>query len=349
MSNGEQSFENLRGGLIYEDSETQQKLLRKPIQLTNETALYADPSDSVSERSTHETYYVDGFGINVYETTPRVPVDNPPHALILPGFIEHTGHGVGRKFQHTLARYAPHVYFHGIATDGYGPGADRYTHSQRHQHDLVAMGDTRLRLIDDVVPSESPLFFVSTSMSSIITKELINRMDERRLQQVTGIVLNAVALVEEGGEGDKYSHLKKFGRFLFSVVPDVGVEIATTPPNRLWGLFMDLVDSGHFSKDDVYPLAHLGLDILSGSDPNDIESMLRRLEHTNVSVLTGDKDPVGELKMWNRLVEEFENLKLFPVKGRSHGIVINPVRNGRAISKILYDTDVIEVVENTPV
>lgn len=343
------SFESTRGGLLYEDPGARQTLLRKPITLANGTELYADPRDSVSDRSTRETYYVDGFGINVYETVPRVHTVNPPHAIILPGFIEHAGHGIGRKAQHTLARYAPHVYFHGIATDGYGPDADRYSHSQRHEHDLVAMGDTRLRLIDDVVPAESPFFFVSTSMSSIITKELINRMSERRLQHVTGVVLNAVALVEEGGDGDKYSHLKKFGRFLVSVVPDVGVELAATPPNRLWGLFMNLVDSGHFSKDDVYPLAHLGLDILSGSDPNDIESMLKRLKHTNVSVLTGDKDPVGELKMWGNLAERFANLKLFPVEGRSHGIVINPVRNGRAISKILYDTDVIKLVENRSV
>lgn len=342
MSNSEQGFENPRGGLIYEDSDAQQNLLRKPIILANGVELYADPSDSVSDRSRHETYYVDGFGINVYETSPRVEVDNPPHALVLPGFIEHTGHGIGKKLQHTLARYAPHVYFHGIATDGYGPNADRYTHSQRHEHDLVAMGDTRLQLIDDIIPPKSPFFFVSTSMSSIITKELIKRIDERRLQHVTGVVLNAVALVEEGGDGDRYSHLKKFGRFLFSVIPDAGVEIATTPPHRLWGLFKDLVDSGHFSKDDFYPLAHLGIDILSGSDPNDIEGMISRLQHAPVNVLTGDKDPVGELKMWSKLVEQFENLKLFPVKGRSHGIVVNPVRNGRAISRILFDTGVID-------
>lgn len=342
MSTGEQTFENSRGGLKFEDSDVQQILLRKPIQLANGFELFADPNDSVSERSRHETYYIDGYGVNVYETAPRVHVENPPHALVLPGFIEHTGHGIGKRFQHTLARYAPHVYFHGIATDGYGPDADRYDHSQRHEHNLVAMGDTRLRLIDGTVPPESPLFFVSTSMSSIITKELIKRIDERRLQHVTGVVLNAVALVEEGGDGDRYSHLKKFFRFLFSVIPDAGVEIATTPPNRLLGLFKDLVDSGHFSKDDVYPLAHLGIDILSGSDPNDIEGMISRLQHAPVSVLTGDKDPVGELKMWSRLAEQFENLKLFPVEGRSHGIVVNPVRNGRAISRILFNTGVID-------
>lgn len=338
MSTNDQRFETHHGGLIVEDADIRDNLLRKPLLLSNGLQIHADPNDSVSERSERLHVPIDGYQLNVYATRPVVEVVNPPHIVILPGFIEHAGYGIGRKFQHTIARYIPHAQIHGIATDGYGPDSERYDHKDRHQHDLQGMGFSRTQYIDENIPEESPIIFASTSMGTIITKEIILNMKEERLRNVAGGVLNACALVERGTDSDKLAHWKKFGRFMLSVTPDAFIEIAHTPPKRSLSLLKSLWESGHFTKDDLYPLGSLAVDIISGSDPYDIRDMLSKTKHSKFGVLIGEKDPVGELEMWNGLSEDFGNLAIYPVKGRSHGIVVNPVRNGRAVSRILYDS-----------
>lgn len=338
MTTSDREFESSGGGLLVEDDEAQKQLLRKPIELASGLQIFADPDDSVSARSSHEYHDTSATRLSVYSTQPAISSNNPPHIIVLPGFIEHAGYGIGKKLQHTAARYVPHAHFHGIATDGFGPNSDRYGYSEREKHNLKGMGVTRSEYIEEVIPENSQIYFISTSMGTIITKEVVLNLDEDRLSNVAGGVLNACALVERGDESDRLSHIRKFGRFLFSVIPDAGLEVAKTPPHRLVSELISLWQSGHLSPADILPLAHLGIDILAGSEPEDIDDMLERIAHSSFTVLIGTDDPVAEHKMWLNKESLHDNLSIYPVHGRSHGIVLNPVRNARVIAKILYDT-----------
>lgn len=317
---------------------------RRPIELAGGATVYPIPGDSVTARSEMDSITIDGYRHELFTTAPAIPSENPPYVMLYPGYFEHAAHGIGAKFQKTIARYHPTAHLIGVATDGFGPEAERYGWDERHDHDLEAMGRSRAEIIEEIVPEDAPLIFVATSMGSIIKKEVARNLRAKRIKQVTGIVLNANALVEEGPEDDRFSHFRAFGKFGLSILPDVLREMAQTPPQRFFGQVLSLIDSGHLSPADALPLSSLVVDIVSGSKTVDVDYMMHVYHDTPLAVLMGQDDPVGQLHAWVERREEHPNISINAIPGRSHGIVVNPVRNGRKVATIMYDRDMMSGV-----
>jgi len=326
--------------------QVQEIAARKPLSLENGQEIQPLPRGEVLKQTDHDIFTFDGFRHELYTTLPKSLSSTSPHIFIYPGFLEHAGEGIGKRFHETLASFLPHANITSTATDGFGPRAEhRYGWKDRTKHNLEAMGYSRAALIEEIVPEAAPIIFVGTSMGTIIIKEVAKSLSEKRQSQVSGGVLNAPALVEQGSEDDKFAHLRAFGRFIFSTVPDVAVEIFKTPPKHLLSELSCLVDSGHLSKDDILPLGNLLIDILGGSKTADIDYMLGCFNEAPFSVVLGSQDPVGEYKKWLLRQALHKHLNIVPVEGRSHGIVINPVRNGRVVARELYEHGIIEPLE----
>ncbi len=318
---------------------------RRSITLADNQEVFPVPGDCVADRSQQDIFTVDGFRHEIFTSAPAIPTENPPFVMVYPGFFEHAAHGIGHKFHKTLARFLPTAHVIGVATDGFGPEAERYGLSERSDHGLEAMGRSRSVIIDELVPPESPIIFVGTSMGTILVKEVAKNLSSERLKQVSGGVLNACALVEQGPEDDRFAHVRTFSKFIFSIVPDIAVEILHTPPSHFVGQLANLIDSGHLSRDDALSLALLMADIVTGSKTADIDLMLSNFHEAPFGVLIGKQDPVAEYKKWKTRQESHPNLTITALEGRSHGIVVNPVRNGRAAARILYDNRVLTPLE----
>lgn len=314
---------------------------RRPIGLAGGGEVYPIPGDSVTARTEKDIITIDGYRHELFTSTPAVESDNPPYIMVYPGILEHAAHGIGAKFHKTIARFIPTAHVVGVATDGFGPEAVRYGLGERQQHNLEAMGKSRAAIIEEIVPQEAPILFVVTSMGSIIKKEVARNLSPERISHVTGVVMNATAVVEEGPEDDRLSHFRAFAKFGLSILPDVFVEIAQTPPKRFIGQVLSLVDSGHLSPHDALPLGLLTADIITGSKTADIDYMMQVYHDTPLAVLLGQDDPVGQYHSWVTRREEHPNVSIHAIPGRSHGIVINPVRNARKVVKISYDEQMV--------
>lgn len=263
-------------------------------------------------------------------------IESPLTIITKPGLGEIVEDGIGWRFHKELANRNPGAKVLTHATEGFGPGAQHCSILELPKKSLDRMAEHGRFLMLTYFHDER-IATVGTSMGTRIFHELlINNRAENRSDQLN-IVANlnhAPALVDP-----KNIIEDMVLKFPAALLIDGTAEMFTrTSPRRLFELFVNLVESKPLPR-DILPMGRAIIDLLRGVDEEDVRA---NALYYPTATITGTKDPVGEIPMWDRIPE----VLLKKVHGRGHAIAMKPREGAIKVTRTLREMNVYSPVDD---
>ncbi len=244
-----------------------------------------------------------------------------------PGLGELIEDGIGWQLHRELSERLPGASVDTHATQGVGSTARRLGLRELAHHGVDEMADQGLRLLE-AFATDKRVFFIGTSMGTIIGNKLLRLNLERgRPVDVAGVIYYAPALVDP-------ANVKKDmrGDFLPQTGKDIVSEIFLKTSFRHLPGQLSLMWHSRPGLRDGLPMTKQALDIMHGTPQAEVEEVVQEYP---AWVVTGDRDPVGQLAMWLAIQEEYPSLTVIPIPNRGHGIAVKPYEGGRKLAEIV--------------
>jgi pimeloyl-ACP methyl ester carboxylesterase len=251
-------------------------------------------------------------------------IDNPgaERALILlPGLGESIFSGVGGAFHEGMAAALPHHETISIATDG----VDRHYPAVKHAS-AFTMATRRRTFLQERFGGETPLTLVGTSLGTIVANQLLVMETAHPTLNIEKVVYYAPALLPNSrAPRDMLIRFPVDG--LRDIITDrqlgVGIrtaahfiELATRNPKELPGICIQAVG------------------VLEGTREHEIQRVASHFRD-KMHIVSGTKDTVAALKMWQELKKKYPGLTVEGVPGKGHTMTLDIDKRVRKITKAL--------------
>lgn len=272
---------------------------------------------------------LDGWRHTVWHTEPQG--SGQPKLIIAakPGWGEIIESGLGKALHLALCDELPEARVVSHATHGVGKASQRIPFKELSKHGMDKIAEQGLELLS-VVGNDAPLVVIGASMGTVIISDLLNlNIDKGEPVDIAGVVHYGTALV------DPTRAKRDMGvSFVPALIKDIGKELfIKTPPRKILGKLVMLAASRP-SLSDLPPMVRQGMDLFHGTPQAEIEKVVARYP---TAVITGTKDPLAQIPMWDELGSRYPSLLLKLVEGRGHGIILNPEEAARKIAATLVE------------
>ena len=279
---------------------------------------------------------VDGFSHKGWYTPADREQDSDYLLVVKPGLAEVIHDGIGFTLHKRLATALPTMSVFSHETDGVGKYAESLSPSDLLTHGIDQMSLQGLELLKRFGEGKR-IITLGTSMGTVIFNNLLlNNINQGEPVDVAGVVNFAPALVDP-----RRVPLDMAARFVPGLAVDLAKEIVKTDGRHIGNFILMLLDSRPSFK-DILPFSKQIFDLLHGTPLEEIEEVVSRYP---VDVIVGDRDPVGQYKMWLKLEEKYPELTAHILHKKGHGISIKPYESSKKISAVVskrYQTSLSE-------
>lgn len=243
-------------------------------------------------------------------------------AAMLPGFTEDPSWGTAKQYHNDIATEYPERQIVSISSDGYNKDGSPFTIKDIGRG-FNEMGEGRARLIGEVA-GDKPTTVMGLSMGTVLARIAIKQNIENAFFNHDVTVYHSPAIVPPERILQDMAL-----RFPIHIYRDVIKEALHHPVAALKAIHIPNPEIVPAYICDVYNLLH-------GTPECDIDQIASQ---TKLGAIVGDQDPLGQLGMWERLVQRYpENVHLLVKKGHGHGVSLNSreaARDTRQVASIL--------------
>ncbi len=282
-----------------------------------------------SSPSRHRLYAIENNGYK-FAVEITDPIDNQAALTIIsfPGFTETIEGGFRTRFQEQLHYQFPNARIVSVGSNGVGSTGDRYGWNERSLHGFEDMAEQRLALVK-ALSGQAMIFGEGTSMGSVVLHHFAKKnikLPSSEAVNLAGLVYLSPALVDP--KNVLRSMLIQLPRQL---TVDAFIEIGLkTPVSEMQFIFSAIKRYG-LNFRDVNCLIHQGLELLKGTNENEVESVISTYPTV---VIAGEKDPLAQIPMWQRIAHnQPANVSLEIIQGRGHILPMKPEKANAKMRK----------------
>lgn len=294
-----------------------------------ETKHSGDPEGKYPERQHHLVEAViDGRKHIFWHTAPLEQDDEMVTVFVKPGLGEVVESGIGWKHHKQMARKMPGAEVISHATHGVGPHGEEIGLGGLWNHGVSQMAEDEAKLLHKFWQGAN-LLLVGISMGTVENHRVAHaNIDAKDPLNIAGVVNYAPALVDP-----KQIIRDLCFRFTPAMARD-GIEelLLRTHPLHYIGTIGMLLASRPRRRDALV-MARQSLSILAGTPEEEVRDVASAYPSATV---VGDRDPAGQLLMWQGIEKDIDDFVLRPVRG-GHGIAVKPLQGANKTSKTIRE------------